>query len=59
MNRADVVRGMYVTEEDGKIYVYYDRYAYDYFGGRDQNRVYKKDLPKEFEVEQAYCEFDI
>lgn len=59
MKRADIVRGMYVTTERGKFYVYYDRQAYEFFGGRFQTRVYKKDLPKEFEVENTYCEYDI
>ena len=59
-SRDWVKRWMYVTiDSEGRYRLFYDREAYEFFGGRQQKRVYKKDLPAEFEVYDDLSWYDI
>lgn len=60
--RDQVERGMYVTvDSEGRYRLYYDEEAYSFFvyEGTGQKRVYKKDLPVEFEVYDDLSWYDI
>lgn len=49
-------------DEDGVYRLYENCIAYEFFGGYNgvkETRVYKKDLPKSFEVACYFSEYDI
>ena len=52
-------REVYSIDSKGRIRRYQNKVTFEFFKGLDERRIYKKDLPKDYEVYREYVEYDI
>ena len=52
-------REVYGIDSKGRIRRYQNRVTFDFFKRKDERRIFKKDLPKDYEVYRDYSEYDI
>jgi hypothetical protein len=53
-------REVYGIDSKGRIYRYQNKVTFEFFARMDGvRRIWKKDLPKKFEVYREYVEYDI
>ena len=52
-------REVYSIDSKGRIRRYQNKVTFEFFRGLDERRIYKKDLPKDYEVYREYVEYDI
>ena len=50
---------VYTVDNEGRIREYTGPEAYDLLRNRNERRVFKKDLPKGFEVHESFCDYDV
>ena len=52
-------REVYGIDSDGRIRRYQNKVTFEFFKRIDEHRIFKKDLPKGYEIYREYSEYDI